>query len=148
MAAALLFFSRQARRLGGTHCYGDAVAGKARARLTFGATKMNSNYFMLVDEVQEEGGEQSHTIVVKEGDDFIRLWQRMLRRMTVSLDRAIGTSGRASSDRRASESRLLRRVRKSISERLISWGKPYVTGYEPIAMPSTTTSSHSIIRNF
>src|SRR5258705_3082793 len=70
--AAMLLLKSKAATLGAPTLNGEeAVAGKALPALHFGTTKMNNN-FMLVDEVQKEGGGTA-TIFVKGGDEFIRV---------------------------------------------------------------------------
>jgi len=101
----------------------DSVAGKDVPALYFGVTKMN-NFFDVVDEVVKEHGGTA-TLFVKAGDQYVRVATNVKKD---DGSRAIGTILDPSGP-------VIEKIKKGeayYGEATIL-GKPYVTGYDPIA---------------
>jgi Cache 3/Cache 2 fusion domain len=121
--AAMQLLKSKAAKLGAPSVKGEeAVAGKIRPTLHFGATKMNGN-FVLVDEVQKEAGGTA-TIFVKSGDEFVRVATNVKKD---DGSRAIGTI----LDPKGKAMAAIAKGESYFGEADIL-GKSYVTGYEPI----------------
>jgi Cache 3/Cache 2 fusion domain len=100
----------------------DPVAGKDAPALYFGSTKMN-NTIDVVDEVVKENGGAA-TLFVKAGEEYVRV------ATTVKKDdgsSAMGTILNTNSPAVA----MINKGQAYYGEATI-FGKPYVTGYEPI----------------
>jgi len=108
----------QTAKLGAPKIEGkDAVGGKDAPALYFGSTKMNNNS-AVVDEVAKEGGKgMAATLLVKGGDEYIRV--------ATTVPKALGTvlTGPALDSIKAG---------KPYYGEAPVLGTPYVTGYEPI----------------
>jgi hypothetical protein len=100
----------------------DAVAGKDVPAIYFGSTKMNNN-FDLVDQVVNQA-QGTATIFVKNGDEYVRVATNVKK---ADGSRAIGTI--LDPTGKAIES--IRKDEPFYGEADIL-GKPYITGYKPI----------------
>ncbi|WP_024517952.1 Cache 3/Cache 2 fusion domain-containing protein [Bradyrhizobium sp. Tv2a-2] len=100
----------------------DAVAGKNVPAIYFGSTKMNNN-FDLVDQVVNQA-QGTATIFVKNGDEYVRVATNVKK---ADGSRAIGTildpMGKAIAS--------IRKDEPFYGEADIL-GQPYITGYKPI----------------
>ena len=125
VAKSMATLKDQTGKLGAPKIEGtDAVGGKDAPALYFGSTKMNNNS-AVVDEVAKEGGEgMVATILVKSGDEYIRV--------ATTLPKAIGTvlTGPALDSIKAG---------KPYYGEAPVLGTPYITGYEPIKDASGAT---------
>jgi hypothetical protein len=118
VAKSMAALKDQTTKLGAPKIDGkDTVGGKDAPALYFGSTKMNNNA-AVVDAVAKEGGEgMAATLLVKGGDEYIRV--------ATTLPKAIGTV-------------LTGPALDSIKTGKAYYGEapvldtPYVTGYEPI----------------
>src|SRR5215475_7572088 len=100
----------------------DAVAGKEVPAIYFGQTRMNNN-FQLVDEVVNQA-QGTATIFVKHGDDYVRVATNVKKD---DGSRAIGTI----LDPKGKAIESIRKGEPFYGEVDIL-GKPYITGYKPI----------------
>jgi hypothetical protein len=100
----------------------DTVAGKQVPAIYFGTTKMNNNNTIVDEVVKQVGG--TATIFVKSGEQFVRVATNV---KTNDGSRAIGTildpTGKATASIRDGN---------PFYGEVDIFGKPYVTGYEPI----------------
>ena len=100
----------------------DTVADKSVPAIYFGTSKMNNNFNLVDDVVQQAGG--TATIFVKSGDQYVRVATNVKKDDGT---RAIGTvldpNGKAIAAIRDG---------KAFYGDVDILGKPYVTGYEPI----------------
>jgi len=100
----------------------DTVAGKPVPAIYFGATKMNNNFSIVDEVVQQAGG--TATIFVKDGDEFVRVATNVKKD---DGSRAVGTI----LDPKGKAITAIRNNGPFYGEVDIL-GKPYITGYEPI----------------
>ena len=100
----------------------DIVAGKEVPAIYFGSTKINNNYD-LVDEVVEQAG-RTATIFVKSGGEYVRVATNVKKD---DGSRAIGTV-------LDPKGRVILSIQKNEAfyGEVDILGKPYITGYEPI----------------
>jgi len=130
--AAMQLLKSKAATLGTPSVNGEeAVAGKTRPALHFGATKMNNN-FLLVDEVQKEVGGTA-TIFVKSGDEFVRVATNVKKDDGSRAIAPFSTQG-------VKPSRLLLRA-KATSERPTSWASLTSLAMNQSAMQAATSSA-------
>ncbi len=107
----------------------DPVGGKNAAALYFGSTKMNNN-FDIVDEVVEENGGTA-TLFVKTGDEYVRVSTNVKKD---DGSRAISTI----LDPNGPAIAMIKKGEAFYGDATIL-GEPYVTGYEPIKDGSGNT---------
>ena len=100
----------------------DTVAGKEVAAIYFGRTKINNNFDLVDDVVNQNGG--TATIFVKSGEDYVRVATNV---KNDDGSRAIGTV----LDPKGQVFVNIRNNKPFYGEALIL-GKPYITRYEPI----------------
>jgi hypothetical protein len=100
----------------------DIVAGKQVPAIYFGSTKMSNNFSLVDDVVKQAGG--TATIFVKNGSEFVRVATNVKKD---DGSRAIGTildpKGKAITSIQKNE---------AFYGEVDIFGKPYITGYEPI----------------
>jgi Cache 3/Cache 2 fusion domain len=100
----------------------DAVAGKDAPALYFGTTKMNNSVDVVDAVVKENGG--AATLFVKAGDQYVRV------ATTVKKDDGSSAMGTAL-DPKSPALAMINKGEAYYGDATI-FGKPYVTGYEPI----------------
>jgi hypothetical protein len=120
---AMASLKAKAQKLGPAKIEGtDVVDGKTVPAIYFGATKINNNFALVDEVVQELGG--TATIFVKSGDDFVRVATNVKKDDGA---RAIGTvldpKGKAIESIRKNE---------AFYGEVAILGKPFIAGYEPI----------------
>jgi hypothetical protein len=120
---AMASLKSKAQKLGPAKIEGtDVVDGKTVPAIYFGATKINNNFALVDEVVQELGG--TATIFVKSGDDFVRVATNVKKDDGA---RAIGTvldpKGKAIESIRKNE---------AFYGEVAILGKPFIAGYEPI----------------
>lgn len=121
--AAMALLKSKSEKLGPAKIEGtDPVGGKAVPAVCFGTTKMNNN-FTLVDEVVEEVGGTA-TIFAKSGADYVRVATNVKKD---DGSRAIGTI----LDPKGKVIEFINMNEAFYGEATIL-GKPYLTGYEPM----------------
>ena len=123
VVTALQLLESGASKLGPPRIDGtDAVAGEEVPAIYFGQTKMNNN-FQLVDEVVNQA-QGTATIFVKHGDEYVRVATNVKKD---DGSRAIGTN----LDPKGKAIESIRKGEPFYGEVDIL-GKPYITGYKPI----------------
>jgi hypothetical protein len=121
--AAMALLKSKSEKLGPAKIEGtDPVGGKAVPAVCFGTTKMNNN-FTLVDEVVEEVGGTA-TIFAKSGADYVRVATNVKKD---DGSRAIGTI----LDPKGKVIEFINMNEAFYGEATIL-GKPHLTGYEPM----------------
>jgi hypothetical protein len=121
--AALALLKSESEKLGPAKIEGtDTINGSAVPAVFFGTTKMNNN-FTLVDEIVNEVGGTA-TIFIKSGVDYVRITTNVMRD---DGSRAIGTI----LDPNGKVIEFINMNKAFYGEATIL-GKPYLTGYEPI----------------
>ena len=100
----------------------DRVAGKDAPALYFGTTKMNNSADVVGEVVKENGG--AATLFVKAGDEYVRVATTVKKGDGSS---AIGTTV----DPKGPVIAMINKGEAYYGDATI-FGKPYVTGYEPI----------------
>ena len=121
--AAMALLKSKSEILGPAKIEGtDTVDGKAVPAVFFGTTKMNNN-FTLVDEIVEEVGGTA-TIFAKSGADYVRVATNVKKD---DGSRAIGTI----LDPRGKVVEFINMNEAFYGDAKIL-GKPYLTGYEPM----------------
>ena len=102
----------------------DPVGGKDAPALYFGETKINNN-FDIVDTVGKEDGKgMAATLFVKSGDEFIRV--------TTSVKKEDGSPAIGTTLDLKSEAGMVLSQGKAYYGPVAIFGKPYITGYEPM----------------
>ena len=100
----------------------DPVAGKDAPALYFGATKINNSSDVVDAVVKENGG--AATLFVKAGDEYVRV--------ATTLKKDDGSSAMGTSlDPKSPATAMINKGEAYYGDATI-FGKPYVTGYEPI----------------
>ena len=123
VATAMQLLESMANKLGQPKIEGtDAVAGKQVPAIYFGSTKMNNN-FQLVDEIVNQA-QGTATIFVKHGDEYVRVATNVKKD---DGSRAIGTI----LDPKGKAIEYIGKGEPFYGEVDIL-GKPYITGYKPI----------------
>jgi Cache 3/Cache 2 fusion domain len=121
--AAMALLKSKSEKLGPAKIEGsDTVEGKVVPAVSFGITKMNNN-FSLVDEIVEEVGGTA-TIFVKSGADYVRVATNVKKD---DGSRAIGTI----LDPKGEAIELIN-MNEAFYGAATILGKPYLTGYEPM----------------
>jgi hypothetical protein len=121
--AAMALLKSKSEKLGPAKIEGtDTVEGKAVPTVFFGITKMNDD-FTLVDEIVEEVGGTA-TIFVKSGDDYVRVATNVKKD---DGSRAIGTI----LDPKGKAIEFIN-MNEAFYGSATILGKPYLTGYEPM----------------
>jgi hypothetical protein len=121
--AAMVLLKSKSAKLGPAKIEGsDATEGKVVPAIFFGTTKMNNN-FALVDEIVEEVGGTA-TIFVKNGADYVRVATNVKKD---DGSRAIGTI----LDPKGKAIEFIN-VNEAFYGAATILGKPYLTGYEPM----------------
>jgi len=120
---AMGLLKSQAAKMGAPKIEGtDQVADKSVPAIYFGTNKMNNNFNLVDDVVQQAGG--TATIFVKSGDEYVRVATNVKKDDGT---RAIGTI----LDPKGKAIAAIANGQPFYGEVDIL-GKPYVTGYEPI----------------
>jgi Cache 3/Cache 2 fusion domain len=121
--AAMALLKSKSEKLGPAKIEGtDTVEGKAVPTVFFGITKMNDD-FTLVDEIVEEVGGTA-AIFVKSGDDYVRVATNVKKD---DGSRAIGTI----LDPKGKAIEFIN-MNEAFYGSATILGKPYLTGYEPM----------------
>ena len=123
IVTAMQLLESGANKLGPPKIEGsEAVAGKEVPAIYFGQTKMNNN-FQLVDEVVNQA-QGTATIFVKHGDEYVRVATNVKKD---DGSRAIGTN-------LDPKGKVIESIRKGepFYGEVDILGKPYITGYKPI----------------
>jgi len=123
VVAAMQLLESGANKLGPPKVEGtDAVAGKEVPAIYFGQTKMNNNFQLVDDVVNQAKG--TATIFVKHGDEYVRVATNVKKD---DGSRAIGTI----LDPKGKAIESIKKGEPFYGEVDIL-GKPYITGYKPI----------------
>jgi Cache 3/Cache 2 fusion domain len=100
----------------------DPVAGKDAPALYFGTTKMNNSVDVVDEVVKENGG--AATLFVKAGDEYVRV--------ATTVKKGDGSSAMGTTlDLKSPAVAMINKGEAYYGDATI-FGKPYVTGYEPI----------------
>jgi hypothetical protein len=120
---AMALLKGRAEKLGPARIEGtDTVAGKTVPAVFFGETKMNNNFTLVDEVVQEVGG--TATIFVKSGDEYVRVATNVKKD---DGSRAVGTI----LDPKGKAIEFINKNEAFYGEAMIL-GKAYITGYEPM----------------
>ncbi|MGC2410627.1 MAG: Cache 3/Cache 2 fusion domain-containing protein [Methyloceanibacter sp.] len=123
VATSMAALKDQTAKLGAPKIDGkDAVAGKDAPALYFGTTKMNNSMDMVDAVVKENGG--AATLFVKAGDEYVRV--------ATTVKKGDGSSAMGTTLDPKSPAVAMSNKGEAYYGDATIFGKPYVTGYEPI----------------